>query len=148
MYMCTATVLYLYIQYTSQNFKSCHQAASGGWQFQTLQLVPVAGQQFRDMIECIATDIATMMVNVTDLQFQAEHASGERLNSNHSAATGVKAALHKLVKKYAGDQTAERLLGAPAKPRRMSGATIDRKSRSVFLKQTPCCAGVRSWQAE
>ena len=93
-------------------------------------LLAVPGKQFGVMIECIATDVATMMVDVTDLQFQAEQASGERLDSNHTAATGVKAALHKLVKKYAGDETAERLLGAPAKPRRKSEMLTGRRSRS------------------
>ena len=88
------------------------------------------------MIECIATDVATMMADMTDLQFQAEQVSGERLNSNHSAATGVKAALHKLVKKYAGDETAERLLGAPAKPSRKSEMSTTRRSRCAML----CCA--------
>lgn len=90
----------------------------------------LVGQQFRGMIECIATDVATMMADMTDLQFQAEQASGERLDSNHSAATGVKAALHKLVKKYAGDETAERLLGAPVEARRQSEMSATRRSRS------------------
>lgn len=70
------------------------------------------------MIECVATDVATMMVDVTEIQGEVERASGSRLNSNSSPATGVKTALHKLVTKYAGGEVAERLLGAPAKPRR------------------------------
>lgn len=70
------------------------------------------------MIECIATDVATMMVSVTEMQDQVEKASGSRLSSSNSPASGVKTALHKLVAKYAGGEVAERLLGAPAKPRR------------------------------
>lgn len=77
-----------------------------------------AEQQFRVMIECIATDVATMMVDVTEIQGQVERASGSRLDSSNSPATGVKTALHKLVTKYAGGEVAERLLGVPAKPRR------------------------------
>ena len=70
------------------------------------------------MIECVATDVATMMVNVTEMQGQVERVSGTRLDSSSSPATGVKTALHKLVTKYAGGEVAERLLGAPAKQRR------------------------------
>ena len=78
-----------------------------------------AEQQFRVMIECVATDVATMMVDVTEIQGQVERASGNRLDSSSSPATGVKTALHKLVTKYAGGDVAERLLGVPAKPRRL-----------------------------
>ena len=78
-----------------------------------------AEQQFRVMIECVATDVATMMVDVTEIQGQVERASGSRLDSRSSPATGVKTALHKLVTKYAGGDVAERLLGLPAKPRRL-----------------------------
>ena len=81
-----------------------------------------AEAQFRVMIECIATDVATMMVNVTEMQDQVEKASGSRLDSSSSPASGVKTALHKLVAKYAGGEVAERLLGAPAKPRRCACA--------------------------
>ena len=70
------------------------------------------------MIECVATDVATMMVNVTEMQGQVERVSGTRLDSSSTPATGVKTALHKLVTKYAGGDVAERLLGAPAKQRR------------------------------
>ena len=77
-----------------------------------------AEAQFRVMIECVATDVATMMVNVTEMQGQVERVSGSRLDSSNSPATGVKTALHKLVTKYAGGEVAERLLGAPAKQRR------------------------------
>lgn len=70
------------------------------------------------MIECVATDVATMMVDVTEIQGEVEKASGSRLDSSSSPATGVKTALHKLVTKYAGGEVAERLLGVPAKPRR------------------------------
>ena len=77
-----------------------------------------AEAQFRVMIECVATDVATMMVNVTEMQGQVERVSGSRLDSSNSPATGVKTALHKLVTKYAGAEVAERLLGAPAKQRR------------------------------
>ena len=35
--------------------------------------------QLRVMIECIATDVATMMVNVTEIQDQVEKVSGSRL---------------------------------------------------------------------
>ena len=70
------------------------------------------------MIECVATDVATMMVDVTEIQGQVERASGSKLDSSSSPATGVKTALHKLVSKYAGGDVAERLLGVPAKPRR------------------------------
>lgn len=74
-----------------------------------------------------------MMVDVTDLQHQAEQASGERLDSSHSAATGVKAALHKLVKKYAGNEAAERLLGPQTKPRRKSESVAGRRSRCGWM---------------
>ena len=77
-----------------------------------------AEQQFRVMIECVATDVATMMVDVTEIQGHVERTSGSRLDSSSSPATGVKTALHKLVTKYAGEDVAERLLGVPAKPRR------------------------------
>lgn len=70
------------------------------------------------MIECVATDVATMMVDVTQIQGEVERASGSRLDSSNSPATGVKTALHKLVTKYAGGDVAERLLGAQTKIRR------------------------------
>ncbi|KAL3142179.1 hypothetical protein ABBQ38_002532 [Trebouxia sp. C0009 RCD-2024] len=84
-------------------------------------------QQFRVMIECVATDVATMMVDVTEMQGEVERASGSRLDSSSSPATGVKTALHKLVTKYAGGEVAERLLGVPAKPRRKSGMSTGRR---------------------
>lgn len=71
------------------------------------------------MIECVATDVATMMVDVTEMQSQVERASGSKLDTSSSPATGVKSALHKLVSKYAGGDVAERLLGVPTKPRRL-----------------------------
>lgn len=84
-----------------------------------------AEAQFRVMIECVATDVASMMVNVTEMQGEVERVSGSRLDSSNSPATGVKNALHKLVTKYAGDEVAERLLGAPAKQRRCADHLVD-----------------------
>lgn len=87
------------------------------------------------MIECIATDVATMMVDVTEIQGQVERASGSRLDSSNSPATGVKTALHKLVTKYAGGDVAERLLGVSAKPRRFV--------TSVFLFTAVGCSCIQ-----
>ncbi|DBA96950.1 hypothetical protein WJX77_001292 [Trebouxia sp. C0004] len=103
--------------------------------------------QFRVMIECVATDVATMMVNVTEMQGQVERVSGTRLDSSNSPATGVKTALHKLVTKYAGGEVAERLLGAPAKQRRKSGMLGARPPRfgiSTTAQQTSRFSPLRS----
>ncbi|KAL0023910.1 hypothetical protein WJX79_010088 [Trebouxia sp. C0005] len=103
--------------------------------------------QFRVMIECVATDVATMMVNVTEMQGQVERVSGTRLDSSNSPATGVKTALHKLVTKYAGGEVAEKLLGAPAKQRRKSGASGSRPPRfgsSTTPQQTSRFSPLRS----
>ncbi len=90
------------------------------------------------MIECVATDVATTMVNVTEMQDQVERASGTRLDSSNSPATGVKTALHKLVAKYAGGEVAERLLGAPAKPRRFAYQTCSLAFQPC-ASVVPCC---------
>ena len=70
-----------------------------------------------------------MIEDANEAHLQAEQASGGRLDSSNSAATGVKAALHKLVKKYAGNEAAERLLGPQAKTRRKSESIAGRRSR-------------------
>lgn len=94
------------------------------------------------MIECVATDVATMMVDVTEIQGEVERASGSRLDSSSGPATGVKTALHKLVTKYAGGEVAERLLGAPAKPRRLVTPYPHQQYSAAYTARVPAIAAL------
>eukprot|EP00891_Asterochloris_glomerata_P005644 jgi/Astpho2/5644/fgenesh1_pg.00079_%23_78_t len=69
-------------------------------------------QQFRLMVECIAADVATLLVDMTDLQGQVEHLHSQ-LAPPGAGEAGVPAALRRLVRKYAGEEATEQLLGPP-----------------------------------
>ncbi|KAK9816575.1 hypothetical protein WJX72_002123 [[Myrmecia] bisecta] len=108
----------------------------------------ISGSQFEAMIECVAADAAGLLVDVTTLQNRIAQLHGEV--QGHEKQAGLKAALSKLLSRYAGSDVVSELLSAfnmdmppqaspPANYRSLSASPSpqSRHQRSVSMLRSP-----------